>query len=240
MSRPSRDKINKFLPVKISDAHVSQSHVACLHPFTSKLNRDDNKPKQDQWHAIEALVYNRKWEHLGFISPKDENQRINDTKKQWKENGYEKLKKVFISRTAYDVTYIQWFLRQFQRVNDRVHIYGLCVKHDDEFTENAPVLLSVKDEWFYIVAPMVEQDETIPSIEALENEFTLLPPLFRDDIWEEVPDEEFEIIDAVVDNIVEAMSDDDDIEDFDDDFDVIDFEMTDEEPTFNPVTGEWE
>jgi hypothetical protein len=239
MSRPSRDKINKFLPVKIKDAHVSETHVACLHPFTSKLN-GDNEPN-DEWHAIEALVFNRTWEHLGFISPKDENQRINDTKKQWRDNT-NKLTKVFISKTSYDVTYIQWFLRQYQRVNDRIHIYGLCPKDEDTFSENAPILLSVKDEWFYIVAPMVDQEEAIPSIEALENEFTLLPPLFRDDIWEEVPDEEFEIIDAVVNNIVEAMSDDDDIDDFDfdDDIDVIDFEMTDEEPTFNPITGEWE
>jgi len=238
MSRPSRDKINKFLPNKIGDAHVCQTHVACLHPFTLKLNGDN----EQQEHPIQSLVFNRTWEHLGFISPKDENQRINDEKKERKEHGREKLKRVYISKTSYDVFYIQWFLRQYQRVNDRIHIYGLCPKDEDAFSENAPILLSVKDEWFYIVAPMVEQFEEIPSIEALENEFTLLPPLFRDDIWEEVPDEEFEIIDAVVDNIVEAMSDDDDIDDFDfdDDLDVIDFEMTDEEPTFNPVTGEWE
>ena len=226
MGRISRMNIDKFLPNKVDDAHCDKMHAVCLHPFTTKLNGENDKESS----ALKKMIYNRTWEHLGFISSKDEHKLINAEKKKRRDAGEERLSKVYISATSYDVKYVQWFLRQYQRVNDRVHIYGLC-KEGETFSENAPIMLSVKDEWFYLIAPQVMQEDTLPTIESLEHEFVLLPPLIRDDILsiEEVPEEELEIIDAVVDNIVETMTDED-----------VEVNLFLNEPTFNPITGEFE
>ena len=236
MSRITQEQIRKFAENRdgsINDKHgcwYNTAHSACLYPDTVFFNTQ----MQDQKDSPMArLVLNDQWEYLGNIESKATNKKINEVKKENK-----KMSMVIISKTLYDVRLIQWFLRKYQRMNDTIEVWGLATKagkydsakqnpdlHNDvaiKWRENGPVALRFRGEWIYLVAPRVE--ESFTNAEPPKNSLVILPPFDNHasktffDI-EEIPDEEKEIIEDVVDDIVEFVA---------------------QAPVYNPVTGEFE
>ena len=234
MSRITLEQIRKFAENKdgsmndTSDCWYNTAHSACLYPDTVFFNTQMQDTKES---PMARLVLNDQWEYLGNIESKATNKKINEAKKENK-----KMSMVIISKTLYDVRLVQWFLRKYQRMNDTIEVWGLATKvkdsarqntdlHNDvaiKWRENAPIALRFKGEWLYLVAPRVV--ESFTNAEPPKDSLVILPPFDNHasksffDI-EEIPDEEREIIEDVVDNIVEFVA---------------------EASVFNPLTGEFE
>lgn len=234
MSRITQEQIRRFAENRNGDMNradegwCNTAHSACLYPdnvfFNTQMQNEKDNP-------VARLIFNDQWEYLGNIESKATNKKINEAKKENKQ-----LSMVIISETLYDVRLIQWFLRKYQRMNDTIEVWGLATKVKDsarqntdllndvaiKWRENAPVALRFRGEWLYLVAPRVEESST--NAEPPKNSLVILPPFdyhasktFFD--IEEIPDEEKEIIEDVVDDIVEFVA---------------------EASVFNPLTGEFE
>ena len=116
--------------------YTCSSNVSVLIPYDERLLKDPNRETMFKGDHIRSLVAKQKSSAYSFL--------------------------VGISESVFSHEYITAFLKHYQRKDDVIRFFMMA--EDGAFPAsvveqvNAPVMMSCNAEWFYLVAPRVEED----------------------------------------------------------------------------------
>ena len=155
------NRLNELKALKMMDeahdpsskgCYTSSCHVSVLIPYDERLLKDPNRETMFKGDHIRSLVAGNDWLEIDSANSKELKYNIALAKQ--KSSAYSFL--VGISESVFSHGYITSFLKHYQRKDDVIRIFMMA--EDGVERVNAPVMMSCNAEWFYLVAPRVEED----------------------------------------------------------------------------------
>ena len=161
------NRLNELKVLKMMDeahdpsskgCYTCSSNVSVLIPYDERLLKDPNRQDMFKGDNIRSLVAGNDWLEIDSANSKELKYNIALAKQ--KNGEYNFL--IGISESVFSPDYITAFLKHYQRKDDVIRFFMMA--EDGAFPAsvvekvNAPVMMSCNAEWFYLVAPRVEED----------------------------------------------------------------------------------
>ena len=217
--RMSREVVEREM--KLSDegdrppfTFINEDYSSAILPMSiyKDFLANDNEKQSD---SLLRVILNESWRCIGVFNAKVWTSKMNAHKKVQPKKS---VPQVSIDGNLYCLKRLQWFTRQYKRVADEMIVF----KMNQNKGRDVPILIYIEGEAVFVIAPRVfPEGEDSKYNEAL----VLLKGKDEEDI-EEIPEEEKELIEDVVEHII--------------DYSDITIDDDDEPIVFNPITGEFE
>ena len=155
------NRLNELKVLKMMDeahdpsskgCYTCSSNVSVLIPYDERLLKDPNRETMFKGDHIRSLVAGNDWLEIDSANSKELKYNILLAKQ--KSSAYSFL--VGISESVFSHEYITAFLKHYQRKDDVIRFFMMT--EDGVEKVNTPVMMSCNAEWFYLVAPRVEED----------------------------------------------------------------------------------